>query len=229
MIALSDNQTPVKRPCNRPLKEGGIDDLWRRYRKTGEVSFRNQLAEHYAPMLRRIAGYFYKRWRGMVEYDELVSEGWVGLILAVARFDPTRGLKFEAHANLRITWAMKDGLRKTHNLSRYMRAQFKHDGAPVPSVCCVSQMFSGNNDNKSSPLDDIEGDQAGSLSQNRELIEWISCVLNTREALLMILVYVGGLTLNGTARYLRLSPSRVSQLHISALAELKRRYLSLCH
>ena len=46
-----------------------------------------------------------------VQYDDLVSDGAVGLLKAWERFDPNRGVKFETYASYRIRGEILDGLK----------------------------------------------------------------------------------------------------------------------
>ncbi|MBN2058464.1 MAG: sigma-70 family RNA polymerase sigma factor [Candidatus Saganbacteria bacterium] len=46
-----------------------------------------------------------------VEYDDLVSDGTVGLMKAWENFDPDRGVKFETYASYRVRGEMLDGLK----------------------------------------------------------------------------------------------------------------------
>jgi len=46
-----------------------------------------------------------------VEYDDLVSDGTVGLMKAWENFDPKRGVKFETYASYRIRGEILDGLK----------------------------------------------------------------------------------------------------------------------
>ncbi|MCU0641386.1 MAG: sigma-70 family RNA polymerase sigma factor [Candidatus Margulisbacteria bacterium] len=46
-----------------------------------------------------------------IEYDDLVSDGTVGLMKAWENFDPKRGVKFETYASYRIRGEMLDGLK----------------------------------------------------------------------------------------------------------------------
>lgn len=57
--------------------------------------------------------------------DELVSEGIMGLIEAAQKFDPSKGIKFEHWAEIRIRGAIIDYLRKTDVLSRSSRLMVK--------------------------------------------------------------------------------------------------------
>ena len=90
---------------------------------------RNQLIEMYYPVVRRVAGKIWKRTPGQVELDELVSYGTLGLIRAVDRYDPRRGVSFEtvAAAHIRgvifdelrvVDWAPRSVRRKQRELDR---------------------------------------------------------------------------------------------------------------
>ncbi len=46
-----------------------------------------------------------------IEYDDLVSDGTVGLMKAWENFDPERGVKFETYASYRIRGEILDGLK----------------------------------------------------------------------------------------------------------------------
>ena len=46
-----------------------------------------------------------------IEYDDLVSDGSVGLMKAWENFDPKRGVKFETYASYRIRGEILDGLK----------------------------------------------------------------------------------------------------------------------
>src|SRR3989338_9529578 len=46
-----------------------------------------------------------------IEYDDLVSDGTVGLMKAWDNFDPYRGVKFETYASYRIRGEILDGLK----------------------------------------------------------------------------------------------------------------------
>jgi RNA polymerase sigma factor for flagellar operon FliA len=59
----------------------------------------------------------------MVELDDMISCGVLGLIDAINSFDLKRKIKFETYCALRIKGAMLDELRRMDNASRKMRSQ----------------------------------------------------------------------------------------------------------
>ena len=76
------------------------------------------LAEDYAGFVSYIAREIHKDLDqrggqcGDFEEKELVQEGWLGLLAAVRRFDPERGIKFSTFAAYRISGAILDYLSK---------------------------------------------------------------------------------------------------------------------
>lgn len=69
------------------------------------------LIERYLPLVKRIAGRLAMSLPTYVDEDDLVGHGMFGLLEAMERFDPSRGVKFETYASLRIRGAIIDGLR----------------------------------------------------------------------------------------------------------------------
>ncbi len=67
--------------------------------------------EQYLTLVKRIAGRLAVSLPAHIEEDDLVGHGVFGLLDAIERFDPGRGVKFETYASLRIRGAMIDGLR----------------------------------------------------------------------------------------------------------------------
>src|SRR5205823_13106743 len=73
---------------------------------------RQQVLEKYGPYVRSLAAQVRKQFNSMLEMDELVSYGQVGLLEAAERFDPKVGANFLTFAHYRIKGAIFDGLRK---------------------------------------------------------------------------------------------------------------------
>jgi RNA polymerase sporulation-specific sigma factor len=78
-------------------------DLWRRYRQGGDAESRLQLIEAYQPLVFKLA--MQLRPPQTLVMDT-IQEGTVGLIEAVERFDPTRGVRFSTFAAYRIRGRM---------------------------------------------------------------------------------------------------------------------------
>src|SRR3989338_6123252 len=68
--------------------------------------------EAYLPLVHSIASMVSgKGLPPSIEYDDLVSDGTVGLMKAWENFDPKRGVKFETYASYRVRGEMLDGLK----------------------------------------------------------------------------------------------------------------------
>jgi RNA polymerase sigma factor for flagellar operon FliA len=75
----------------------------------------------YAPLVRVAAGRLGSRLPAHVEEAELISFGLSGLLKAIERFEPERGVRFESFAMHRIRGAMMDALRSLDWVPRRVR------------------------------------------------------------------------------------------------------------
>ena len=62
----------------------------------------------------------YAAHNSVVSLEDLVSEGFIGLVQAAQKFEPSRGVKFSTFATTRIRGAIMDSLRRDRPLSRPM-------------------------------------------------------------------------------------------------------------
>src|SRR5262245_26805139 len=82
--------------------------LWRRLAKDGDREAREQLVILYMPFAKRLA----LRYRGASEsFDDLLQVANLGLLNAVDRFDPERGIPFTAFASPTILGELKRHFR----------------------------------------------------------------------------------------------------------------------
>lgn len=73
------------------------------------------------PQVRLVARSIWDRLRFAVELDDLIGYGTIGLLRAVERFDPQRGILLKTYAEHRIRGAILDGLRGMDWLPRSAR------------------------------------------------------------------------------------------------------------
>jgi len=69
-------------------------------------------------LVRRVAHHMHGRVNAVVELDDLMQIGLLGLVEAAQRYAPKEGVTFANYAVLRIRGAMLDFLRKNSNLCR---------------------------------------------------------------------------------------------------------------
>jgi RNA polymerase sigma factor for flagellar operon FliA len=111
----------VDRPHNGPVSSGfRLRELWRRHRE-GDEAVRENLVLHYAPLVKVVAGRVGGGLPPHVEQGDLIAYGLTGLIEAIDRYDPERGVKFKTFALLRIRGAMIDALRRLDWVPRKVR------------------------------------------------------------------------------------------------------------
>src|SRR5262245_42524196 len=121
-----------------------VPQLWRDYRATPNVSLRNQLVEHYLPLVKYNAERIWSRLPEGVELDDLISAGVFGLMDAIDAFDMDRGVKFETYCVPRIRGAMLDELRTTDWVPRLVRSKASKLNEAVKSL----EARHGRNPNK---------------------------------------------------------------------------------
>jgi len=92
-------------------KQDYINQLWSQYRKTKTVQIRELLIEHYLPLVKLVAGRVAIGMPAHVDKEDLVSNGFFGLLEALDRFDPAREIKFETYAVARIRGSILDSIR----------------------------------------------------------------------------------------------------------------------
>jgi len=100
-----------------------VQRQWEAYRHSGDQAVRQQLLNHYLPLVRNVAGRMALGFPKSVELSDLVSTGVIGLIEALKNFDPDRGVKFETFAVPRIRGAILDELRSLDWVPRSTRAK----------------------------------------------------------------------------------------------------------
>ncbi len=88
-------------------------ELFRKYRETGDVTYRNQIVEKYLYVASVLAKKFVGRG---VEYDDLYQVASLALIKGVERFDESKGLQFSTFITPTITGEIKNYFRDRSRL-----------------------------------------------------------------------------------------------------------------
>ncbi|MDI6911831.1 FliA/WhiG family RNA polymerase sigma factor [Nocardioides sp.] len=102
-----------------------VDGLWQRFKQDGDREARDRLVVHYSPLVKFVAGRVRSGLPPAVEQADLVSDGVIGLLDALDKFDPERGLQFQTYAVSRIRGAMVDGLRAADWVPRSVREKIR--------------------------------------------------------------------------------------------------------
>ena len=83
-------------------------ELFRRYKEEGDETARNELIMSHLNLVRFLASKFKNRGEPL---DDLIQVGTIGLIKAIDRFDPARGLEFTTYATPTVLGEIKRHFR----------------------------------------------------------------------------------------------------------------------
>ncbi|MDF2627629.1 MAG: fliA [Symbiobacteriaceae bacterium] len=86
-------------------------DLWQRWRGDGDLAARDRLVAEYLWLVRFVAGRLMIGMPRQFDQDDVEGHGCFGLLDAVAKFDPGRGIRFETFAIPWVRGACLQGVR----------------------------------------------------------------------------------------------------------------------
>ncbi|HVE27061.1 MAG TPA: RNA polymerase sigma factor WhiG [Sporichthya sp.] len=114
--SLPGARVPADGPATDPAAA-----LWRSYLESGDDAARERLILHYSPLVSRVASRVGIGLPSNVEIGDCTSYGMFGLIDAIEKYDPGRGVRFEPYAMSRIRGAILDELRALDWIPRSVR------------------------------------------------------------------------------------------------------------
>jgi len=121
--------TAARAPGLRDTSQGEESpnrELWNRYKSTGSLTARNRLVRYYmARHVRPIASRIRAGLPAQVDLEDLVQQGYFGLVDAMDRFDVSRDTRFETFSRRRISGAIRDYLREIDTAPRQARTRAK--------------------------------------------------------------------------------------------------------
>ena len=101
------------------------EERWLEYSQTQNPQIREDFIKQYAPLVKYVAGKVAVGMPHTVEFDDLVGYGNFGLLDAIAKFDPHKGVKFKTYAVTRIRGAIFDELRSIDWVPRSVRQKMR--------------------------------------------------------------------------------------------------------
>lgn len=113
-------KAPAKK-ANGAKPEVDPTPMWSSYKEDRSPEAREHLILHYSPLVKYVAGRVSSGLPPSVEFGDLVSYGVFGLLDAIDKYDPGRGIKFETYAIARIKGAIIDELRADDWVPRSVR------------------------------------------------------------------------------------------------------------
>ncbi|WP_148611676.1 FliA/WhiG family RNA polymerase sigma factor [Nocardioides rubriscoriae] len=228
-----------------------VDFLWRRYKETGSPELRNQLVLQYSPLVKYVAGRVRSGLPQSVDSADLVSEGVIGLMDAIERFEPDRGWAFQTYAVPRIRGAIIDSIRAADWVPRSVRSKLRDvekarealqvrlgrapsDAELAAELDLTTQALRDLRERPTS-VSTVEDDEVAALDDLAPAVDAALEDADTRQALLdalktlperdqivIALYFFEGLTLGEIGQVLSVTESRVSQLRSRATASLRQ-------
>jgi RNA polymerase sigma factor FliA len=223
--------------------------LWAAYADSSDRALRDRLVLQYSPLVKFVAGRVRSGLPATVESADLVSEGVIGLMDAIDKFDPSRGLQFQTYAVPRIRGAIVDSLRAADWAPRSVRARAREveraqqalqarlgrfpEDREVAAELDISQaelreVYAAISRSGVASLDELGApdDLAEPLGDDlddemREALMPAVRALPERDQVIVALYYFEGLTLSEIGQVLGVSESRVSQLNTRATLALR--------
>jgi len=98
------------------------NDLWHRCKVQMDDDARQQIILAYTYLAKYVVDRMHTRPSSVVSYEDLLGHAIVGLIDAVEKFDPSRDVRFETYAIVRIRGAVLDAVKGLDWLPRSIRA-----------------------------------------------------------------------------------------------------------
>jgi|SRR5437764_257941 len=120
MSNITDWKMLTAAPACRRLSPAEVAELQRAYHDRGDLRARERLIESYLPLVYSLAQRYAHRGERL---EDLVQVGAIGLIKAVDRFDPGRGVGLSTFATPNILGEMRRHLRDRSELIRVPRRQ----------------------------------------------------------------------------------------------------------
>ncbi|MBN1897945.1 MAG: RNA polymerase sigma factor WhiG [Spirochaetes bacterium] len=99
--------------------------LWQEYKKKKDEKIREYFVRKYAPLVKYVAGRMAVGMPHNADFEDLVSDGLMGLLDAIEKFEFERGIKFKTYAVTRIRGSIVDGLRERDWIPRSVRQKAK--------------------------------------------------------------------------------------------------------
>jgi RNA polymerase sigma factor for flagellar operon FliA len=121
--------------------------LWQQFRDSGDASARERLLERHMGYARVVAGAYYaRRFHDEIEYADYLQYASIGLLEALERFDPQRGVQFRTFAARRMHGAILNGLERFTEKQQQIAARQRLRTARMEDVKALAGECSGAGD-----------------------------------------------------------------------------------
>jgi RNA polymerase sigma factor for flagellar operon FliA len=106
-------------------KKERLDKVWQEYLANKTVELKNELVLAYVGLVKRIVIRMLPTYEGHSNFDDMLSNGILGLMDAVEKYDLSRKVRFEHYAAMRIRGEIIDQIRKQDWAPSSLRRKIK--------------------------------------------------------------------------------------------------------
>lgn len=214
-------------------------ELWLRYRNSNDHQARDRLFLHYVPWASAIAKNVHHKVRAYsADRSDFIQNATIGLLEAMSRFDPSRGIAFRAYATPRVRGAVFNGLRAilgdratpseesrlTYRL-QHIASDDREESAFTSVVDSIVELGIGLLLDEAADTGSVSRGDGLSYAQSREMEARVGAAvaeLPDRLKLLIQSYYFQFVPFHELASQLGVTKGRISQLHKSALQKLRQ-------
>jgi RNA polymerase sigma factor for flagellar operon FliA len=219
--------------------------LWRAHANQPGIETRQELFKRYRPFAQKIAAVqFAKRRDGNYEKGDIEQLAYEALLQAIERFDPARGVPFEAFARIRINGHISNGLAQTSEGAAQYRYRQRAERERLRSVsagldreaegaiAALSRLSSAIalglllDEREAGAIEAIPDPkptayESLAIEQLRRRLDETVDMLPERENFVIRQHYRNGVSFQQIATLLGVSKGRISQIHRAALERLR--------
>ena len=151
-----------------------LDESWTEFMQTRRPGLRDKLIIEYVPFVRFVVSRLGIPSTGILDLEDLISYGTIGLINAIDRYDPERGVRFEAFATPRIRGAVIDQLRSLNWLPRSAVARIRQIESAFANLEQRLGRFASE--------EEVAGEIGVSLPRYRQMLLEVSTIILSLDA-----------------------------------------------
>lgn len=177
-IATGINADAIKR--SKKLSDADLEKLWGQYAENkSDKKIRDKLIIQYVCLVGYVVNRLKTGFPPSISPDDIFSYGAEGLMDAIERFIPSRGIRFETYAITRIRGSVIDKLREADWVPRGVRRRFKNIKkitsdlqsklGRTPTTEEVARKLDTTKEKVQATLDQIEASSIVSIHDHREL------------------------------------------------------------
>ena len=194
--------------------------LWESFKQKPTPGIKKQIMINYTNLVHYVIHNSKFMNLNVVEEKDYFQFGVEGLSEAIDRFDPDYGTKFETYAIQRIRGKIIDELRKLQIKPRNTN--------PENEVQYKNVSLNNSYDNEDGyqlyeiiPAETEQPDEIIQKDEQKQILRDIITKLDERDRLIISLYYYENLNYKEIAEVLKITVSRVSQIHSKIIKEMK--------